>query len=128
MRSTIAVMSEVLQALRAISGKFPEVSERPSHGAPTWFVRGKTSFATAWLEGHHDRTFPQLWCAAAPGVQEALVSIRPETFFRPPYVGHRGWLGFRLDRDLDLDELADLLTDAYRVVAPKSLAPHVDDE
>lgn len=63
-----------------------------------------------------------MWCAAAPGVQEALVSTRPETFFRPPYVGHRGWLGVRLDREFDWDELADLLADAYRYVAPKGLA------
>lgn len=112
-------MSDVLDQLRAICAALPEVSERPSHGAPTWFVRDRKSFATAWLEGHHDHTFPHLWCAAGPGVQEALVSSRPDVFFRPPYVGHRGWLGVRLDRGLDWDELADLLADAYRVVAPK---------
>lgn len=120
-------MSEVLQYLRAVCGSFPEVSERPSHGAPTWFVRGKKSFASAWLEGHHDQTFPHLWCAAAPGVQEALVSTRPETFFRPPYVGHRGWLGVRLDGELDGDELTHLLANAYRVVAPKGLATQVSE-
>lgn len=115
-------MSSVLQGLRAICAAFPEVSERPSHGAPTWFVRGRKSFATAWLDGHHDHTFPHLWCAAPPGVQEALVSSRPQTFFRPPYVGGRGWLGIRLDGELDADELADLLADAYRCVAPRGLA------
>ena len=107
-RSTIADMPEVLQGLRAICGAFPEVSERPSHGAPTWFVRGKSpspppgSMATT--------TTPSLTCgrAAPPGVQEALVSNRPDTFFRPPYVGHCGWLGVRLDRELDWDQMADL--------------------
>ncbi|MDQ7991700.1 MAG: MmcQ/YjbR family DNA-binding protein [Propionicimonas sp.] len=120
-------MSEVLSGLRAICQSFPEVSERPSHGAPTWFVRGKKAFATAWLDGHHDQTFPHLWCAAAPGVQDALVSSRPDTFFRPPYVGHRGWLGVRLDRELDLDGLAELLTDAYCEVAPKGLATQLGE-
>jgi hypothetical protein len=115
-------MSELLEMLRTICARFPEVSERPSHGVPAWFVRGRRSFATAWLDGHHDLTFPHLWCAAAPGVQEALVSTRPDVFFRPPYVGHRGWVGIRLDRGLDPDELSDLLTDAYRVVAPKALS------
>ncbi|MBK8459169.1 MAG: MmcQ/YjbR family DNA-binding protein [Micropruina sp.] len=119
-------MAEVLQRLRAACGELPEVSERPSHGAPTWFVRGKKSFATAWLDGHHDNTFPHLWCAASPDVQQALVASRPDTFFRPPYVGHRGWLGVRLDRDLDWDELVDLLTDAYRCVAPVGLARRLD--
>jgi hypothetical protein len=115
-------MSEVLPRLRAICLSFPEVSERPSHGAPSWFVRDKKSFATAWLDGHHDHTFPHLWCAAAPGVQEVLVSSRPEIFFRPPYVGHRGWLGVRMDRGLDDEELADLLRAAYVAVAPRGLA------
>lgn len=115
-------MPDLLSGLRAICGSFPEVTERPSHGAPTWFVRGKKSFATAWLDGHHDLTFPHLWCAAGPDVQGALVASRPEVFFRPPYVGHRGWLGVRLDGELDWDLLADLLRDAYRTVAPARLA------
>ncbi len=119
-------MTDVLASLRSICGAFPEVVERPSHGAPTWFVRGKKAFATAWLDGHHDRHFPHLWVAAQPGVQETLSSFRPDVFFRPAYVGHRGWLGIRLDRDLDSDELTDLLTDAYCVVAPTSLANQVE--
>lgn len=118
-------MAALLQSLRNICGSFPEVSERPSHGAPTWFVRGKTSFAMAWLDGHHDIDYPHLWIAAAPGVQEVLLSSRPDTFFRPLYVGHRGWLGVRLDTGPDWDELADLLADAYRQVAPKRLAAQV---
>ena len=118
-------MDAVLQRIRAACGALPEVSERHSHGAPFWFVRGK-SFATAWLDGHHDDSFPHMWCAAFPDVQDALVSSRPDTFFCPPYVGHRGWLGIRLDRDLDPDELADLLTDAYRSVAPKGLTRQWD--
>lgn len=115
-------MAALVERLRRICLAFPEVTERPSHGVPTWFVRGRKSFATAWLDGHHDLEFPHLWCAAGPGVQEALVAGRPDVFFRPPYVGHRGWLGIRLDRGLDEGELADLLADAYTVVAPVKLA------
>lgn len=115
-------MSQVLSQLRAICLALPEVTERPSHGAPTWFVQGKRSFATAWLDGHHDLTFAHLWCAAGPDVQQALVGSRPDRFFRPPYVGHRGWLGVRLDGGIDTDELAGLLRQAYRVVAPARLS------
>jgi hypothetical protein len=50
-----------------------------------------------------------------------LVEADPERFFVPPYVGHRGWLGFRLDRVLDLDELAGIIEDAYAEVAPAKL-------
>lgn len=118
-------MSEVLTRLRSICERFPEVTERPSHGAPSWFVRDKKSFLTAWLDGHHDDTFPHLWCAAPSGVQEALVASRPEVFFRPPYVGHRGWVGIRIDRGLDWDDLADLIQEGYLSVAPKALGTRV---
>lgn len=121
-------MAALLHSLRQICETFPEVSERLSHGAPTWFVRERTSFATAWLDGHHDIDYPHLWCAAAPGVQEALVSSRPDTFFQPPYVGHRGWLGVRLDGEPEWDELADLLAEAYRQVAPKRLGAQVTSD
>jgi len=112
--------------LRAICGALPEVTERPSHGAPTWFVRDKKSFVTLWADGHHDNRFPHLWCAAAPGEQESLIASSPDRFFRPPYVGHRGWLGVRLDGRVDWAEIAELCTDAYRVIAPARLVALVD--
>ena len=112
--------------LRAICLAFPEVTERLSHGAPTWFVRGQKTFVTLWERGHHDVEFPHLWCAAPPGAQQELVASDPDRFFRPPYVGHRGWLGVRLDRDPDWSEIAELCQDAYRVVAPKTLVARLD--
>jgi hypothetical protein len=117
-----------LTRLRLICLGFPEVTERPSHGAPTWFVRGKSSFVTLWASGHHADRFPHLWCAAPPGAQEELVASEPERFFRPPYVGGRGWLGVRLDIDLDWNEIAGICADAYRAVAPKGLAAALDDD
>jgi hypothetical protein len=116
----------VIDVIRAICSALPEVEERPSHGAPTFFVRGKKSFVTAWIDGHHDHTFPHLWTAAPPGAQEELVEREPDRFFRPPYVGHRGWLGVRLDRDIDPDELAAICREAYRTVAPKTLVARLD--
>jgi len=112
--------------LRAICGGLPEVTERLSHGAPTWFVRDKKAFATLWADGHHDNHFPHLWCAAAPGEQEALIGSAPDRFFRPPYVGHRGWIGIRLDGEVDWTEVSELCTDAYRAIAPARLAAQLD--
>jgi hypothetical protein len=77
-------------------------------------------------DGHHDTDFPQMWCAAAFGVQAELIAADPRRFYRPAYVGHRGWLGVRLDRDPDLDELAELCVDAYRAIAPKTLLARLD--
>jgi len=110
----------VLARLREICLALPETSERPSHGAPSFFVRGKTCFLMLLDDHHGDGRFA-VWCAAPAGDQALLVDADPEKFFVPPYVGHRGWLGVRLDRGLDWDELAGIVEDAYCTVAPKKL-------
>ena len=115
-----------LGRLRRICIALPEVTERLSHGAPTWFVRDKSVFVTYWEHGHHAQTFPHFWCAAPPGVQQELVDTEPERFFRPPYVGGRGWLGVRLDVEIDWREIAGICEEAYRVVAPKRLVALLD--
>jgi hypothetical protein len=109
----------LVDRVRRICLALPEVTERPSHGAPTWFVRDKRSFATLWEHGHHDLEFPHLWVAAPPGGQEELVAHAPERYFRPPYVGHRGWVGVRLDGAVDWTEIAELCTDGYDAVSAK---------
>jgi hypothetical protein len=113
--------------LRKICQALPEVEERPSHGAPTWFVRGKKAFVTFWEHGHHDLGFPHLWCAAPPGAQAELIGSDPRRYFRPAYVGHRGWIGVRMDVRPDWAEIAELCQDAYRVVAPASLVRLLDE-
>jgi hypothetical protein len=115
------------QRLRAICLGLPEVTERPSHSAPTWFVRDKRAFVTLWADGHHGNHFPHLWCAAPPGAQQELTAGTPDVFFRPPYVGGRGWIGVRLDiPGLTWAEVAELCDDAYRVIAPASLVAQLD--
>lgn len=106
--------------VRQICACLPGVTERPSHGAPTWFV-GRRSFVTLWADGHHDLDFPHLWCAAPAGMTDNLVAADPDRFFRPPYVGTRGWLGMRLDRNPDWGEVADLCRQAWSQVAPPRL-------
>jgi hypothetical protein len=111
---------EVLDRIRTICAGLPETSERLSHGHPAFFIREKRSFAMVLDDHHGDGRFA-IWCAAAPGTQELLVDADPEKFFRPPYVGHRGWIGVRLDRGIDWDEIAGILEDAYAEVAPPAL-------
>ena len=111
--------------VRAICLALPEATERLSHGSPTFFVKDKKTFVM-FLNDHHGDGRLALWCAAPAGVQEELVDQDPERFFRPPYVGHRGWIGVRLDRDLDWDEVAGICEDAYRQVAPKKLIAELD--
>jgi len=118
----------VLDRLREICLALPEATERLSHGTPNFFVRDRKVFVTAWPDGHHGDTFPHLWCGAAEGVQGELVAEAPERFFRPPYVGHRGWVGMRLDGVVDWGEVAELCVDSYRLVAPKTLVARLDAE
>ena len=113
-----------LEKLRKLCLALPEVTERLSHGEPTWFIRGKKSFAM-YADHHHDDRLA-FWCAAPDGAQEVLVGQSPDRFFRPPYVGGRGWLGVYLDVPVDWNEIADIVTAAWRTVAPKRLLAEFD--
>jgi hypothetical protein len=62
-----------------------------------------------------------VWLPAPLGEQEAMVFTNPERFFRPPYVGPRGWVGVRIDRGPDWAEVARLVAQAYCLVAPQRL-------
>jgi hypothetical protein len=114
-----------LRRVRALCLAMPAATERLSHGSPTFFVRDKKTFVM-FLDDHHGDGRLALWVAAPPGVQEDLVETEPARFFRPPYVGHRGWLGVRLDVDVEWDEVAAIVEDAYRQVAPKQLVAELD--
>jgi len=115
-----AAQEKILGRLRRLCLALPETSERLSHGAPTFFVREKRAFLMVLTNFHGDGRFA-IWCPAPEGMQQTLVEADPERFFVPPYVGHRGWLGFRLDRGLDWDEVAGIVEDAYAEVAPAKL-------
>ena len=117
--------TDPLDTLRRLCLALPEVTERLSHGEPTWFVCGKRVFVT-YADRHHDDRLA-FWCAAPAGAQQVLVTSAPERFFVPPYVGQRGWLGVWLDVLVDWDEIADLVADAYRTVAPKRLAASLSE-
>src|SRR5215210_7243424 len=114
-----------LEKLRKLCLALPETTERLSHGEPTWFIQGKKTFAN-YANHHHDDRLA-FWCAAPDGAQEVLVAQSPDRFFVPPYVGGRGWLGVYLDVDkIDWDEISEIVTDAYREIAPKKLVTRLD--
>ncbi len=107
-----------LERVRRICMAFPEASERLSHGEPTWFVRRKV-FAMFSIDHHHDGHISVL-IPAATGAQSVLIEADPRTFYRPPYVGVRGWVGIELDR-VDDEELTVHLRKAWRLIAPARL-------
>jgi hypothetical protein len=120
-------VADATARLRVICAKLPEITERLSHGAVTFFVRGKRTVAYL-TDDHHGDGRLALICAAPPGVQEELVANEPDRFFRPPYVGHHGWIGLRLDVDPDWDEVSQVVTESYRCVAPKTLVRQLDEQ
>ncbi len=99
----------------------PEAVEKPfgGHTAPSFRVREKLFVMTS-----EDGT--TMTCKARPGVQQALVSSDPQRFFVPAYVGHKGWVGARLDVEQDWDEIAELIEESYRMTAPRRLAARLD--
>jgi hypothetical protein len=115
---------DALARVRVACLALPEVTERLSHGCPTFFIRVKKTFVM-FVNNHHGDEIVGIWCAAPPGTQEQVIREEPARFFYPPYVGHRGWIGVRLDVDPDWDELVGIVTDAYCTVAPKSLVAQV---
>ena len=107
--------------IRAICLAFPEAVEKPfgGHTAPSFRVCDKL-FVTTYEDGS------AMTCKAPPGVQQALVGSAPDRFFVPPYVGHKGWIGVRLDVEQDWKEIAELIEDSYRMTAPKRLSALLD--
>jgi hypothetical protein len=103
-----------LERVRAICLSFADTSERPSHGAPTFFVRGKRAFVM-FHDDHHGDGRLAIWCAAPAGVQAMLVDAEPDHYFVPAYVGHQGWIGIRLDRRVAWPQIAGLIEQGYLI-------------
>jgi hypothetical protein len=113
-------MAGELTRLRRICLALPEAAEKATWDIPTFRIRDKI-FAMAHDPG-------TMWCKAPRGVQAILIGAAPERFFSPPYVGHRGWIGLRLDRGTDWREVEALIRRSYRMTAPKKLAVLVPEE
>ena len=112
---------DFLDKLRAICLALPEATEGGGVGNPSFRVRDKIFAMQHPAEGR-----PSMWCKAPRGFQETLVASDSERYFVPPYVGHHGWVGVWLDIDQDWDFIADLITDSYRLTAPKRLIARLD--
>ncbi|HEY1800836.1 MAG TPA: MmcQ/YjbR family DNA-binding protein [Terriglobales bacterium] len=107
-----------VRRVRRICMNLPETTEKLSHGEPTFFVRKKVYAMLS--NNHHNDGHVAVWIPAAPGMQAMLIQSDPDKFYKPPYVGVRGWVGIELERVSD-EELAVHLLDAWRLIAPKKL-------
>ncbi len=108
------------RTVRRLALELPEAEERETWGTPTFRVRSKI-FAMFAEDGR------EVWIKCTHDEQRALVSMDPDTFFPPPYVGPSGWVGVRY-ANADRDEVAELLIEAWRMTAPKRLVAAFDEE
>ena len=117
----MAAADDVLERVRTLCVAFPDVEDQSfaGHTSPAYRVRGKIFVMVN--EAQTAFTFK-----AAPGVQQALVQSHPERFFVPAYVGTKGWVGAHLEAEQDWQELAELVEDSYRLIAPRSLVAQLD--
>jgi len=112
--------TERLARLRSICMALPDADERLSHGEPTWFA-GKGKVFAMVDDHHHGSEHFSVWLPLPDGEQARLLAERPEDYFRPPYVGHRVWVGFVLDQNPDWSEVERLVKQAFLHVAGKRL-------
>jgi hypothetical protein len=115
---------EMLERVRRICLALPEAAEQEAWGEPTFRVRKKIFAMYADAGNHHGDGQNAVWLKAPVGVQEMLVRSAPETYFVPPYVGVKGWIGIVLD-GIDDVELAEQVVQSYCMIAPKKLAAQV---
>ena len=120
--------------VREIALALPGVNERLSHGAPCFFIHDKRPLCY-YHDDHRGDGRISLWCPAPAGIAEELVDAEPQRFFAPASSASgtfSGWLGVFLDTSrpykVDWDEIAAIIEDAYREVAPKKLIAQLDGE
>ena len=107
-----------IQRVRRLALSLPDTSEKLSHGEPTFFVRNKSFIMFA--NNHHNDGHTAIWIPAPPGAQAEMIAEAPEVYFKPPYVGVKGWVGVELSK-IDNEDLAQLIRRAWQIIAP--LAP-----
>jgi predicted DNA-binding protein (MmcQ/YjbR family) len=110
------VIADTLVRLRAVCLALPEAVEKETWENSTFRIRDKIFAMVHASDGR-----PGVWCKAPPGAQTILVMAAPDRFFRPPYVGPKGWIGIWLDGPVDWVEVADLVGRSYRMTVPKRL-------
>ena len=105
--------------VRRICGTMPSVSEKVSHGAPTFFIEKDKGVFAVFMDNHHQDGHLALWLPAAAGLQAALIGDAPATYFKPPYVGSSGWIGIELDQIGD-ESLQIHVREAWELAAGKN--------
>ena len=103
-----------IQRVRRLCLSLPGATEKLSHGEPTFFVKKKVF--VMFSNNHHNDGHVAVCIPAPSGEQEALIASFPKIYYRPPYVGVKGWVGIELSQIGD-DELGGHLSEAWKLVS-----------
>lgn len=114
-------MSDPAEQLRSLCLSLPEATEKEAWGDATFRVRDKIFSMVKQGDGRLS-----VWCKAPDGFQQVLIESDPDFYFRPPYVGHKGWVGLRLDDNPDWAAVENTVRQSYRLIAPVKLAALLD--
>jgi predicted DNA-binding protein (MmcQ/YjbR family) len=120
-KARTAATQRLVERLRTLCLALPDVVEQEAWAEPTWRIGGRI-FAQCDTY-HHDSPHLAAWLPAPDGAQAALIEAHPAHIFRPPYVGHRGWIAIILDTDVDWALVAQLIGVAYDLIKPAPKAP-----
>ena len=119
----VEIGSAILSPLRAICLDYPEAVEAVAFGSPTFQVRSK-NFAMV----HKPDERVSVWCKAPPGAQEAYIASEPDRYYKPPYLGPKGWIAAWISPECNPDWVAikEIVDESYRLIAPKRLVATLD--
>jgi len=97
-------------------------AQREIMGSHAGFKIKKKTFAY-FLNDHHGDGIVGVLCKVLSGDNVRLIKADPKRFYMPAYVGHRGWVGLRLDVGrVNWGEVEELVKGSYQLVAEKGLA------
>src|ERR671925_321168 len=121
-------MASPITRVRKLCLRLPDAHEVEAWGEPTFRVKNKLFAMYASSGNHHGAGRPAVWCKAKAVNQQLMISMAPNKFFSPPYVGPSGWVGVWLDGNVEWEEVLEILRDGYRMAAPKKLLARLDED
>jgi predicted DNA-binding protein (MmcQ/YjbR family) len=92
----------------------PDTGFKISRGHLPVVTSGGKNYAIFWRADAR----PNVCLNVEPGAQGVLVQADPERYFVPAYMGVRGWVGVRLDNDVDWATLQRLIEESHAHAAP----------
>jgi hypothetical protein len=118
--SSILAPDIQIQRVRRLALSLPEATEKLSHGEPTFFVCKKVF--VMFSNNHHNDGRIAIWIPVPIGQQAVMIAEAPEIYFKPPYVGVKGWVGVQLAQ-VNNEILALLIRQAWKLTAPRAIHP-----